>query len=96
MALKIDREASFCDRHRGNKMNEVMATNTAAGDWETIRAESKDEFSSTYRQRGVQVEAMMIEKDQVPRMAFPNTTLSTNSWYLLPYRRPTVRSHAML
>mmetsp|Transcript_18726 Transcript_18726/g.38583 ORF Transcript_18726/g.38583 Transcript_18726/m.38583 type:complete len:101 (+) Transcript_18726:746-1048(+) len=88
MALKIDKEANRWDRHMGNKTKSVIETNTADGDtdsdllsasWFSARPKSPGEFSSTHLYSGVQVEAMMIEKDQVPRMAFPKTTLSTNS-----------------
>ena len=108
MALKIDKEPIRCDKHKGNNAIPVIAISTFAWDTdcssENIMSSSEDDddddndnnLPNTYRTSGVHVEAMMIEKDQVPKIAFPKTTLSTKSWYRLPYRRPTVRSHAML
>jgi len=76
MALNIDREASRWDKHSGNNTKTVIATRTAAGDW------NSDPWllvSTAYRQRGVQVDAMMIEKDQHPNMALPKIIISTNN-----------------
>ena len=105
MALKIDKDPNRCDKHKGNNAIPVIAISTIAGDMDCSSEnmssseddnDDDDDLSNMYRTSGVHVEAMMIEKDQVPKMAFPKTTLSTKSWYRLPYRRPTVRSHAML